>query len=1009
MAGVGEMLLLGGSGALGVASAWLAQRLQSERPTGAAKAALALGMGGFGAQLLVQSAVHTPLQSPGPLLLAVPLWLAGSLAFVRWQARRRLRWAAGSALATAATAAVGLGMPLGEPSGVVTAWLAGTAALTIAALRWCPHGPVELLRWAAALPAGAALWAMPLLAGLGTEEPSPSGHHPTVTLELAAAAALALLYLLLLQAARDGRLSNPWLTAASVAVGVGGLQLLSGTVPERASMPWAPWWQGLLLALVLLPLLVRAQHLRREQALSTELHRITHRLLTVEASAHLSLEAFLRRALDVVLELSWLGGERRGGIFLMERDGLLRLAAHRGLEPTVHEACAVVRPGQCLCGQAAARRQLVHKATLDHEHSIRPPGMADHGHYNVPLLRGEELVGVLLLYLPAGHAYQPWEARALESLAEVLAGLIQQHRLREQQRLLHQAVEQGRQGVLITDARQRILYVNRFFCEVTGYRAEEVLGQNPNMLSSGRHDEAFYRAMWRRIRQEGRWEGEIWNRRKDGSIYPEWLSITAIRDHHQRITHYVGVFTDLSEVRAAQEEIRHLAFHDTLTGLANRPCLQEHLQQALARARRRGGRVALLFIDMDRFKAINDTLGHTVGDEVLREIGRRLRASLRQEDVVARLGGDEFVVLLAGGEREGVVHQARATARKLLRLLEEPIRVGHHTFHLSASIGIALYPDDAATAEQLLQYADATMYQSKRAERGRFRFFSRRVNEGLQRRAAIEEALREAIAGGELTLHFQPKVRLSDGALAGTEALLRWTSPRLGPVSPAEFIPVAEESGLILDVGLWALEAACRQKRQWLDQGLCPHTEGSHIAVNVAPRQIQSPGFVRQAIDLLARYGLGPGQIQLELTETGLMRHHEAVARSLAALKEAGYTLAVDDFGTGYSSLARLRDFPIDLLKIDRSFVADLTVDPEDAAIVRAIIDMGRALGIPVCAEGVETEAQVAFLRHHGCLYGQGFYFGRPVPAEELEALMGRRAASRLGHPPLRETEAEAR
>ncbi|RMD79373.1 MAG: EAL domain-containing protein [Gammaproteobacteria bacterium] len=987
-----ELPFLAAAGAFALAAAWLAQRLQGEPGLPAPAAGLALGLGAYGTQLLALTGLDGAPGALPPLLLALGLWLAGAWLFVRAQGHRLLRWGAGAALATLGLGAQGLlGPPL--PAGAtLAAWAGAAAALSAAALRWSPHTAGGLHGWTAVLPAGAGLWLLAVAgAGAGPGAGAPAdAPAATLALELAAAAALGCLYLALLLALQRRGLSFGLLLAAIAAVEVGIMYALPLVVPALVPASLEPLLDGALLSLFLLPLLRREQRLARDLRRSSELQRAINRLLTLEAQGELPLEALLRRALDVILGLSWLSVQPRGGIFLADAQGLLHLRAHRGLDPAVRRGCATVRPGHCLCGLAAARRQLLHKAGLDHEHSFRPPGMADHGHYNVPLLRGEELMGVLLLYLPVGHPYREWEAEALRSLAEVLAGLIHAHRQREQQRLLQQAVEQGRQGVLITDARQRILYVNRFFTEVTGYAPEEVLGRNPSLLSSGRHEEAFYRSMWRRIRQEGRWEGEIWNRRKDGSVYPEWLSISAIRSPAGAITHYVGVFTDLSEVRAAQEEIRHLAFHDTLTGLANRSWFHEQLERALSRARRREERVALLFIDMDRFKGINDTLGHAVGDEVLREIGRRLRQSLRREDLVARLGGDEFVVLLSGSGREEVVRQARAAARKLLRVLEEPIRVGRHTFHLSASIGIALYPDDAATAEQLLQYADATMYQSKRAERGRFRFFSRRVNEGLQRRAAVEEALRRAIGGGELALHYQPKVRLADGALAGAEALLRWTSPRLGRVSPAEFIPVAEETGLILEVGLWALEAACRQKRQWLDRGLCTDVQGAHIAVNVAPRQIQAPGFVRHAIELLERYRLGPGEIQLELTETGLMRHHEAVVRSLAELKEAGYTLAVDDFGTGYSSLARLRDFPIDLLKIDRSFVADLSVDPEDAAIVRAVIDMGRALGIPVCAEGVETAEQVAFLRRHGCLYGQGFLFGHPMPAPALEEAIRR-------------------
>ena len=734
----------------------------------------------------------------------------------------------------------------------------------------------------------------------------------------------------------------------------------------------------------------RADQRRLRQ--ESELQQAVNRLLGLRLE-DMTLDQLLESALQTVLSLSWLTLQPRGGVFLTRDEQTLELRVGHGLPAGVRNNRARIRTGYCLCGRAAATGTLVHRPALDEAHEFRHPGMEDHGHYCLPL-RGEGgLLGVMVLYLPAGHRRDPWEVEALETLGRTLSTLIERKRMGDEQRLAAEVIRCGQQGVMVIDAQQRILKVNPAFSEVTGRQESEVLGRTPRILKSGRHDEAFYRKMWRAINEKGRWQGEIWNRRKDGTVYPEWLSISAIRDARGEVQNYVGVFTDLSALKKAERRIEDLAFVDPLTGLANRARLLDHLQHALARARREDGGLALLFIDLDRFKAINDTLGHAVGDAVLREIGRRLPQNLREGDLAARLGGDEFVVLLPGGRREEVMRQARQVAGKLLGAVSAPIHIGEQVFHLSASIGIALYPDDAERAEDLLRYADATMYQAKRAEPGQYRFFSRDLNEGMQRRMALERALRRAIERGELEVYYQPKVLLEDGSPSGAEALLRWHSPQFGEVSPGEFIPIAEESALILELGLWVLEAVCRQKRAWVVAGLYRDIPGSHVAVNVAARQLQGPGFVEQAGEILARYHLEPGEIQLELTETGLMQRQDTIPQTLEALKSAGFTLAIDDFGTGYSSLARLKHFPIDLIKIDRAFVRDIVSDPNDAAIVRATLEMAGALGIPVCAEGVEDEQQIAFLRRHGCRYAQGWYYGRPVPAVELEAMLRRRLA----------------
>ncbi|WP_454456696.1 EAL domain-containing protein [Thauera phenylacetica] len=540
------------------------------------------------------------------------------------------------------------------------------------------------------------------------------------------------------------------------------------------------------------------------------------------------------------------------------------------------------------------------------------------------------------------------------------------------------------EGMLITDAHSRIIASNPAFSRITGYSPAEVVGRSPVLLNSGRQDSGFYRRMWSTLASRGKWQGELWNRRRDGSIYPEWLSITAVPGEGEATCNYIGIFSDITERKEAEARILHLAHHDPLTNLPNRALLNDRLSQSLLQARRDGRGAAVLLLDLDRFKTINDTLGHERGDSLLLEICTRCRRVLRDTDTLARLSGDEFVIVLPDAATADL---AADTARRILDAIALPCRLGEHELSITASIGIALFPRDGGDESTLLRNADAAMHRAKEAGRNAFEFYTEDMNTSSLGRLLLEHQLRGAAERGELLLHYQPKVSAADGRLGGFEALLRWQHPELGMVSPGQFIPLAEESGLIVPIGQWVLEEACRQQRAWLDAGF----EVPPLAVNRSAHQLAQPDIVATVAAAIGRHHLAPGLIELELTETMLMRDVDRTIRTLVRLREMGVRLSIDDFGTGYSSLNYLRQFPVNALKIDRSFVGDIGSDGAEGKIAAAIVGMAHSLGLEAVAEGVETETQRAFLQMHGCHQLQGYLIARPAPAREIERFLSRR------------------
>ncbi|MBU1978037.1 MAG: EAL domain-containing protein, partial [Gammaproteobacteria bacterium] len=781
----------------------------------------------------------------------------------------------------------------------------------------------------------------------------------------------------------------------------------------------------------------------------------------------------------------------------------------RGLSPALLPLCARVPFGHCLCGRAAATREIQYASCLDPRHDINYPGMQPHGHYNVPILSRKSLLGVIVLYLKHGHARQEREVEFLGNVANTLAGIIEHRltqdallasraRLAEVQRVAHlggwdwdiernafqiseetcrileappqmstlsletvlslahpddrAAIEKslthsasqgepfqadfrillpsglerivhgqaeavrnadGRiirlsgslqditerkrvedklrlsaavfentsEGVLITDSNSRIVSINKGFTEITGYSHEEMIGETPNLLKSGRHDEDFFAAMWSTIRETGRWQGEIWNRRKNGDIYPEWLNISEVKDERGRTINYVGVFSDISAMKESESKLDHLAHHDPLTGLPNRLLMSMRMEHSLTHARRNSSLLAVLFLDLDHFKNINDTLGHPIGDLLLQEVAHRLTGCVREDDTVSRLGGDEFTILLED------LHDSRFVsdvAQKIIATLVDRFVLQGHEVFITCSIGISLFPSDGDNVTTLLKNADSALYRAKDQGRNNYQYYTEELTTRAMERLSMENNLRHALERNELILHYQPQVDLYSGRIIGMEALVRWQHPEIGLIAPGNFIPLAEETGLIIPIGEWVLRTACARLQAWIDEGF-PKVR---MAVNLSSRQFNQKDLAEVVARALQDTGLDPNCLELELTESLIMQDAEAAIVVLHKIKALGVQFSIDDFGTGYSSLSYLKRFPIDRIKIDQSFVRNITTDPEDAAVSQAIISLSHSLNMKTVAEGVETFEQQEFLRSRQCDEIQGFYFSRPVPEQEMEQLL---------------------
>jgi diguanylate cyclase (GGDEF)-like protein/PAS domain S-box-containing protein len=573
-------------------------------------------------------------------------------------------------------------------------------------------------------------------------------------------------------------------------------------------------------------------------------------------------------------------------------------------------------------------------------------------------------------------------ARAPSSMIGTFLDVTERKRAEAELRQAATVFRFSREGMVVTNLQADIVAVNPAFMAITGYLEEELIGHNPRLLNSGRHDRLFFEAMWNSIKDTGSWHGEIWNRRKNHDIYLERLSISSVRESSAGVTHYIGIISDVTQLRHSEQELARLSSFDPLTELPNRNLLLSRLSHALDHARRVQMSGAVLLLGIDHFKHINNSLGHSAGDDLLRIVAKRLKHRLRQVDLISRIGGDQFVVVL---EDLSAAQDASFVAKYLIDVLEQEFILDCGSkVHVSASIGISLFEIDGDTAEALLQNADSALNNAKKDARSSFCFYSPALTDAAKERLTIEEDLRRGLEQQEFVVFYQPLINLVDREINGFEALVRWVPPDGKVIMPDRFIPVAEETGLIIPLGEWVLRESCRQMKDWLDAGL----RLKNMAVNLSPRQFQDHLLADKITTILAVTGLPAHYLELEITEGAIMQQGTEALGSLNRLKDLGIRLAIDDFGTGYSSLAYLKRFPIDKLKIDRSFVRDIPEDRPSTEIVSTIIAMGKHLNLLVLAEGIETELQLEVLQRFGCDFGQGYLFSRPVPAADAVKLL---------------------
>jgi diguanylate cyclase (GGDEF)-like protein/PAS domain S-box-containing protein len=707
-----------------------------------------------------------------------------------------------------------------------------------------------------------------------------------------------------------------------------------------------------------------SDHLCSVSELSDELQQLRSRLNLAEEALQRSRGELARAA-----QLAQLGGWQmkvETGELLCSREALRILGLEASAEQTapvsIERFLKVVHANDRQLVETSIARAIQDGETLDIEHRISP---------------GD---GTQRIIRQLGDIERDAGGNVIR-LVGTLQDITERLESEEQMRLLARVFENTIEGIMVTDAGGVIRMINSAFTAITEFSAEDVIGSTPRALRSGLHGPEFYDSMWQALIKNGHWQGEIWNRRRGGEAYPEWLTITAIKDQNGRATHYVGVFHDITETKRNEETIVYQAYHDALTGLPNRTLFNDRLTMAVAHAQRKHQGLAVLFLDLDNFKQINDSLGHAVGDLLLQSVARRLTRWLREEDTVARIGGDEFIILLQGTSGpDFAVH----VAKRILASVSEPVIVKGHELYVTACIGITLYPHDGKDIETLVANADIAMYRAKDEGRGMYKLFTAEMNEQVRLRLDLEGRLRKALERDELEVYYQPKVDLASGEIAGVEALVRWQSPEQGLIMPESFISLAEETGLIVQIGEWVLKTACNQAKEWHEQGF----NELQVSVNLSPRQFQQRNLVEMVRATLEASGLAAKYLDLEVTENVLMHSIEQATETLRRLSELGVQLSMDDFGRGYSSLYYLKQFRMQALKIDRLFMSDVVGDPDDASIVNTIISISRSLNLKVVAEGVETREQLEFLRERNCDQMQGFLFSKAVPAADLTGVL---------------------
>ncbi len=682
-------------------------------------------------------------------------------------------------------------------------------------------------------------------------------------------------------------------------------------------------------------------------------------------------------------------GMRVSILLLDPRSGRLITGAAPSLPDDYNAAVNGLKPGvgHGSCGTAAALGEpVIVPDILTHPYWAAYTALATRvglrACWSVPFKDDAgQVLGTFAVYYGEPREPSQTELDLIDEFTRITSLAVQRVRAATAMRQAATVFKSTREGVVITDLKPCIINVNRAFTEITGYQEQDVIGRNPKLLQSGQHDKSFFRTIWQTVRQSGHWQGEIWNRRKSGELFPQLLTISTVYDEHQKPTHYVGVMTDITHIKQSEKQLERLAHYDPLTDLPNRLLFNARLKHALQQARRYRGQLAVMFLDLDRFKQINDSFGHPVGDQVLKAAAERLGHCVRVNDTVARIGGDEFLILL-----ESIHHpdNAAVVAEKILHGFSEPFDLEERELFITPSIGICFYPRDGEDGETLIRNADTAMYEAKKRGRNSYAFYSEQLTSHAFEQVMMENRLRKAIERNELQLYFQPQLELRTGRQVGVEALVRWEHPDLGMIYPARFIPLAEETELIIDIGRWVLETACGQAREWLNRGF----DFGRLAINVAGPQIRRQVVLEQVQQALAVSLLPADRLELEVTEGFIMDGECGAVEMLESLRQLGVSLSIDDFGTGYSSLAYLKRLPINQLKIDQSFVREIPQDPDDMAIVRAVIALAKSLGLAVIAEGVETEEQRRFLIAQGCTRGQGYLFARPLSTRDFTAFL---------------------
>jgi len=764
------------------------------------------------------------------------------------------------------------------------------------------------------------------------------------------------------------------------------MMLLPVLLSEDATPETEAFWDISLLILFVSPIAWQINEISRALQIShrqieknLQIQRVNNAILKLPVH-DMDMNEWFEQVMQEVFSLTWLKLEPKAVLYLKDKNKeVLCLAAHYHADD-VKEYCQEVAFGQCYCGQAVQQKNAVYIPSLAESSFAELARCSEQGVFALPLEAENQTIGVLCLYLLPNARLAEFEQTALQTIVTTVSEQIVLKTALDALNLAEKVFEYNLNCLMITDVQHRILNVNPMFSKITGYQIDEVLGKTPEFLQPKEHSIDFS-AIQKHLEEYSQWQGEVWNRRKNGEEFVEWLSITAVRDHQQAIQYYVSAFADITERKQAEERIHALAFYDELTGLPNRALFYDRIKQALKNADRNQTKMALLFIDLDRFKEVNDTLGHQAGDELLKTVAKRIRTCLRQTDTLARLGGDEFVVILTELKTNTLLtpeNVCQKIAKDILYQLSLAHDFDGQIFYGGASIGIVLYPDHGQQFGELIQRADTAMYQAKNAGRNQYCFFSDEMGVQIEKRVAMIHELKMALSREQFSLVFQPQIT-GEQDITSAEALIRWRNPKLGQISPLEFISLAEEIGLIYDIGLWVAEQVCKQIKQW-DQE--KQVVLNYVALNVSIHQIIKEEFVDDIISVCKMTGVPTHRLELEITEGGLAQYPQHIEAALARLREAGFRLAIDDFGTDYSSLSRLKSFNVDLLKIDRSFVMDMTCDSDDAAIVKAIVDLARALGLAALAEGVETLEQYQMLNQIGCYACQGYYFGKPMSAD---------------------------